>query len=524
MAGLIRVCRFVLAVLLFPGLAALSATSVSTTSAQTTGALYAYHQITNLTEGSGNLGFPVLSADGSTAVFSDAPGTQDPATPNRIYTIASDGSGLAEVDSYVPLCFCGAIVDINSDGTAVVSSDSMQIRLAGSAGVVPLITLTSNEISTVAITGDGLTVYFLVRRDAAIAESGEPVTRGIWAIDASGANLRQLVSADAVAAAAGVPIEQTGCCFHGDGGPLDISTDGGQLAFGAFAGTGEHVFTADGSGGSLTIIRENVNYVFRVAISGDGSTAAYDVLPFESSTNELGVVSTGGGEAVVMPGAPNGGFDEPIQLSDDGSTLLVSPNGLLFDSASGDVNQLAISIPNLGGSQEAVLTDGLARSTMDASAQKFLYVMRTVRCADCANLQEQLATMDIDPVTLGQSPVIADATIDPASIPLDGSASTTVQATIESADPVLGVGFSALVGGLFDTNVGSGAVLLDDGSNGDTAAGDGIFATQSISYVPVVIRENDGGPRTVRIAAEVETADGMRHATAADIGTLTVEG
>src|SRR4051812_23025977 len=34
-----------------------------------------YNQITNSTEGSGYVGIPKLSADGTTAVFTDAPGT-----------------------------------------------------------------------------------------------------------------------------------------------------------------------------------------------------------------------------------------------------------------------------------------------------------------------------------------------------------------------------------------------------------------------------------------------------------------
>jgi hypothetical protein len=70
--------------------------------------------------------------------------------------------------------------------------------------------------------------------------------------------------------------------------------------------------------------------------------------------------------------------------------------------------------------------------------------------------------------------------------------------------------------------VGSGRLLLDDGQNGDAAAGDGIYTAAAITHSSVVARENDTGPRVVRIAVEVEGADGRRHATALDIGTLTV--
>ncbi|MGE3798122.1 MAG: hypothetical protein AB7G88_09785, partial [Thermomicrobiales bacterium] len=297
---------------------------------------------------------------------------------------------------------------------------------------------------------------------------------------------------------------------------------GGQIVFGAFAGTGEHVFTADGNGENLTIVREHVNSVVRVAMSGDGTTAAYDVIPIETNINEVGVVSTGGGEPTTMTGVPYGGYDEPIQLSDDGSLLLVSPFGLLFDTVTGDAETLAVSIPNVGGAHEAVLTDGLARGTMDATGKTFLYAMRTVRCADCANLQEQLAVMRIDPSDVGEAPLV-DASITPSSIGLNGASAATAEATVDSDDNVLGVGFSALLNGLVDPNVGNGAVLLDDGANGDISAGDNTFTAGAIAHAPIVERHPDTGPRTVRIAAEVETNDGMRHATAINASTLTVE-
>jgi hypothetical protein len=181
--------------------------------AQGPSATYTYHQITNLTEGSGYLGFPVLSADGTTGVFSDAPGTGDPATPNRIYTIGFDGSGMREVDSYTSLCYCNSFVDISADGSTVISSESVQVRIADGGGARDLITLASNEITAISLSGDGETVFFLVRRSTAIAESGDSVPMGIWAIDASGGNLRHIVSPEAVAAAVGAPVDPDLCCF-----------------------------------------------------------------------------------------------------------------------------------------------------------------------------------------------------------------------------------------------------------------------------------------------------------------------
>jgi hypothetical protein len=196
---------------------------------------------------------------------------------------------------------------------------------------------------------------------------------------------------------------------------------------------------------------------------------------------------------------------------------------LLIDTGTGDIRLLATSINGVGGNHEAVLTDGLPRATMNADADRFLYTMRTVRCADCVNLPEQLATLDIAPADLGDAPTIADATIEPAEVLLEYASQTTATATVETAHTVLGVGFAALLpGGVVDVNVGHLRTLLDDGQGSDAVAGDGVYTAGAIEHGPFTARDPDTGPRIVRIAAEVETSDGLRHATALDIGTLNV--
>jgi hypothetical protein len=487
--------------------------------------LLVYHQLTDFPQGTGSVGFPVLGADGTTGVFVDAPGTGEQATPNRILTIDTATRAITEVDAYKSLCFCGSMVDISDDGATVVSTEGVQVRIADAGGAHELVILASGEITALVIAGDGETVFFLVRRDTGTADGATPLPRGVWAIEADGTNLRQVVGADAVAAAVGVPVEQTGCCFHADGHPLAVSDDGGQLVFGAYAGDGEHVFTVDGDGGTLRVVRETVQNVLRVTISGDGSTVAWDVLPPEASLDEVATVPFGGGEPQVRLALHGSGFSEPLQLSADGTDLLVSPNALLIDTTSGEARLLAVSIDGAGGTHEAVLTDGLARATMDAEANRFLYAMRTVRCADCVNLPEQLALLEIDPADLGNAPEITDGTIEPAEIGLEGASAATVTTTVIASNPVLGVGFCALLpGGVVDVNVGHTRTLLDGGQNGDARANDGVYAAAGIGHGYVVAREPDTGPRTVRIAAEVEDSTGLRHATAVDIGTLTVTG
>src|SRR5690606_34742647 len=107
----------------------------------------------------------------------------------------------------------------------------------------------------------------------------------------------------------------------------------------------------------------------RVAVSGDGSLAAIDGMPVGATLNDVAVIPAGGGDARVLTTMPYSGFDEPFQLTTTGNRLLVSSNGLLFDTDSGDVELLGVSIAGVGGNHEAVLTDGLPRGTMDAEGQ-----------------------------------------------------------------------------------------------------------------------------------------------------------
>ena len=509
---------------LFAGALFTGSLTIERATAQRDSGPFVYYQITDLSEGSGHVGDPVLSADGTRAVFVDAPGTGEPETPNRVFVTSFAGGAITEVDAYESLCSCGSVVDISADGATVVSTDTVQVRIADAAGSRSLVTLASNEISGMKITGDAQTIVLVVRRDTTTADGTTALPRGIWTIESNGTGLRQLVDADDVAATLGIAIEQTGCCFHADGHPLDVSDDGGVLVFGAYGGDGEHLFAVNGDGSNLRVLRQGAGSVTRVAVSGDGATAAYEIIQAGSSENELGVVPVAGGANTLTEVAlTHYSYYEPLQLSQDGSQLLVSPDGLLIDVASHERTLLAVAINDAGGAHEAVLTDGLARATMDAEARRFVYAMRTVRCADCTNLQEQVATMEIAPADLGEAPEIMQATIAPSTILVEGGSEATVEAQIGSSQTVIGVGFAALQNGTVDVNVGHLRNLLDDGASGDAAASDSIYTATGIIHSSMIFREDDTGPRTIRIAAETEDGSGLRHATALDIGTLNVE-
>jgi hypothetical protein len=484
------------------------------------GETYYYRQITNIDQSvTGSVGLPVLSADGQVAAFADAPGTGDPATPNRVYRIAADGSGLAEVDSYTPKCFCGSWVDLSADGATIVSTDSVQIRVTTGGNGTTILEVSSNEISSLRLTASGDRMVFILGRDAAVVGSGEALVRGIYVLNVDGSGLQLVVGPEELAALAGTTADQIGM-LRLQAQALDVSDDGSRSVFGAYIAGPQAVFAANIDGSGLVQLQRPVSYVQRVAISGDGASVAMDVVPIETQLSEVSVVPFAGGpSSVLIPGLPTNQVD-PIQLTQDGSKLLVSPSALLVDTASNAVTQLSTPIEGLGGAHEAVIQDGLPRATMDATATIVLYAMRTVKCADCANLSEQLAVLTFGEPPPG-APAIANVTIDPTSVVLGDYEDTfaiSAEVTTTDGEP-LGVGFSGILpSGAIDTNFGSTTRLADDATLGDAAAGDETFTQTRIVYV--VRTAAEPGPRLIRVAAEIETADGYRIATAVDAGTI----
>ena len=482
-----------------------------------------YHQITNLGEDNlTGVGFPVLSADGTTAVFSDAPGTGDDINPNRIFTVNADGTGLTEVDAYKTSCYCGALVDISSDGSVVVSSESVQIRVATGGSARELLFLNSGELGPLRLTADGATVYFLIRRDVGTLDGQNRLTKGVWAIDTDGENLRQIVSYADVGEVAGIPDVDVAnaCCFYGDGVPLDVSDDAGRVSFGSYGIDGEYVYAADGDGGDLHQVAGPFSNVKNVALSGDGSMIAYDVVLVDG-TQETGVVDYAGGDTHVMATATYSSFDDRLYLTPDGSQLLVSPASLLIDTATGDRRQLAALTPGAPG-HTAVLADGMARASMNDDATRFLYVMSHIRCADCTNQHEQLAVLHIGPDETGLAPQLLETALEPNELTIGTDDRVTATAEVAYDGELVAVGVIALRNGISDINVARSAVLVDDGTLGDTRSNDDVFTNNALAYLAVVAREDDTGPRTMRFQAEIIGPDGLHHAIAVDGATLTV--
>ena len=96
-----------------------------------------YHEITSFTSATVVNSTPVLSDSGNRAAFAQAPGPE-PTRTTHVFVINADGTGQHEVDTYQQLCFCGAELDISADGSRVLSTDGIQIRMVNADGTNPM--------------------------------------------------------------------------------------------------------------------------------------------------------------------------------------------------------------------------------------------------------------------------------------------------------------------------------------------------------------------------------------------------
>jgi hypothetical protein len=473
----------------------------------------AYHEISAFT-GNATTG-PLLSANGTRIAYAVAPGTEDPLKPNRIFVMNSDGSGNLEVDAYTSLCFCGSMVAISGDGNTVVSSDATQVRVAGADGSKKgSLVLTSNEISDIAISADGLQIFLLVRRDA--ASGAMPIERGLWTMNADGSGLHQVVGPTQVAGVVGTTADKV-FPFAVCGVSMVASADGKHIALAvAIGGVGDTIFAVDAGGLRKLmgpVVSDGIG-VHRIGISGDGGKVSYIVQP-KGSGRQVGVMGWDGGGAKVITETNVPPYcASRLDLNGDGSQLLFGDQGFMYPTAGGD--PLTLLQQQWAGEEGQVGSGGDgAQMTMTADAKRFAYANtdRNIR---------QFAMLSLDPASAGPGPSVAMPTLSTASIPRDRSVSAVLTAHVEGGGTLAGVGSTVYVKGFEDTfgSYVSGRLgMRDDGMRGDATAHDNVFTADGVAAGSGAAV----GPRIVRIKAEAKAADGRRNATAIDFAGLDVK-
>jgi hypothetical protein len=493
----------------------------------------AVHEITawddRINEGYGGQGeqAPLISDDGSTIIFGRLADPDDPEARTRVFAMNPDGGDERQIDAYTSYCYCNSNIDVSANGEVVAITDSVQIRVASSSGGdgQEIFALESNEINGMRITGDGRTIVFRVYRDTSVrgSSAAEPISRGVYAIDPDGSNLRRLVGPEEMAPRLNVTPELVP--FFGGSWGLDVSFDGNVIAFASFiapesGGSGQGLFVTDGDGGTPRMLLSRTAYITNGAVSSDGSTIAYISYNSATGVEELGVIAPNGfgqrklsDNTLIGMGMPSG---ERIQLSADGTRLLLGSNALLFDTTTGA--KIALSVydrMSVGGDPPTLLIGTTYRSSMTSDADQIIFF-----AADEVNIQ-QLVRLDVNPADLGDAPVVTDPSLTPTFVQTATGSSATAAVHVETSNAFLRVGIAVLRDGMADINVSAAynGPLADDGvSIGDTAAGDGIFTTDKLTTDCCAIE----GPRIVRFRAETVDAAGLRHATTVDVRPFAV--
>ena len=474
------------------------------------------HQLTSFPDtGIGGSERPiVISADGSTIAMARL--NYSNPRRNDIYRVNFDGSGLALVDSYV-VQDTGANLGISADGSRILSSDGYgTVRMVNGDGsnahqVIKL----NGGYPTYRLSADGTRVFFSMDRVFTTTPDTGPRDPGLYVVGADGNGLRQLASPTSFAQYFGVTPAQI---LNNDGylsgwngpHPFGISDDGSKfICYLVSAAIGWRVVGLTDNGTTSTIACEfplsptPVGGINRVGLSGDGSMAYYYLArTAPSSGEELGVFDWGGGGRRTLIDGGGGYGVTTLSMSTNGSKLLFGATGRLFNTdGSGEMELIGPTGPT------EVMRWGLYfGGLMSGNAKRFVYT------SPIGNGPQQAASLEINPATLGQAPAITEPSILPDSIHFGGQTlpAWTTWTTWAARAPggLFGGRLAAFAyrNGRRDQDTGS-EYFFDDGSGGDTQAGDGIFGRSLQAYT------QNPGPRTVRFKGERLGSDSLYHAT-----------
>ncbi len=451
-----------------------------------------FHQLTNYPSESlyYNQDMPVLSHDGNRIAFINS---------GRATVINFDGSGLLEVDTI------GDNIDISADGSKIVvaSRSTLDIVNADGSGKLTLVQTddANGVIFEICISGDGTIVYFLTRGPAFIG--GTPLPRGVWAINADGSGLRQVVSADQVAAVLGLTADNISPFGSDNDSFLDTSHDGSHLVFAVYANAvnRNYMLTVHSDGSNLVHVgASNAGYMRNVGISGDGSKVAYEfqqaegVQYFELSTFNF----DGTGQTILT--SSSGGVSEffasygGLIFTYDGTKLMDGGTGYVFNSDGSGVWELA---PRIGNTN--ILYQGNTEmGCMSYDGTRFAWL------GYLENAIHQLISAEITTST-GSAPTITNPSISPANILYDqGTPNLTLQAQV-----------SVPAGGA-STKVG-GAIMIYNGIQNRfadlymTNTGGSTYTFSGELYPPSS-QPSTKGRQVVRVAADT-IVDNKHHAT-----------
>ena len=124
---------------------------------------------------------------------------------------------------------------------------------------------------------------------------------------------------------------------------------------------------------------------------------------------------------------------------------------------------------------------GFFLGSMNRDATRFLFTFDYNTWVNGVVVPEQLGILEINPASLGQAPSLTEPKIAPSYLVRGDSSTTSFSVRSSTANTHLRTNAVVFRNGLeVNSNIVNDAVLHDDGSNGDAAAGDGRFTNNAI--------------------------------------------
>jgi hypothetical protein len=400
-------------------------------------------------------------------------------------------------------------VAISDDGSTIVSSDGVRVRVVDASGALKgQLEITSNELWDVAVTANGSQVVFLLRRDATVVGAGTVLQRGIWRMNADGGGLAKVLVADMVAPLVGKQPTDIGL-FYGCGPSLAVSGDGSKVyGIAAVAGVGDAIFGATAGGASLVEgpITAGQHRAISVAVSQDGKKLATWVESTSTTGSEIASMAPdGSGKTKLLEADPLAGCGgTPFTLSKDGARLALGARTLVLPTDGATTDRFPVLAAMSGEYWQIGAPDDAnsAQMSMSSDAKHFVYL------ANDGVVGRNIAYAEIDPASV-PPPQVTQPKVTPASLPRDGQTKATLEARV-SGEPYR-VGSTVFLGGQPDgNNVSAQNVLLGDG---------GVYRFDNVTAQPTAAP----GPRILRIRAEAKSSTGVRSAHAVDFGPLAIE-
>jgi hypothetical protein len=487
-----------------------------------------YDQITSLPSSNlldYNNVYNVLSANGNRAVFQ----SNDPATGDKIYTIDIDSRALTLIDPNPNQAVGGhERMDISADGKVVLDnlghlgggSDLRIVNPDNPSSLHTVLEGTGGYTINTRLSPDGQTIF--LQFNGVLHVGTQTFGPGLYAMSTATGSTPQLIVSDAdVARVLGTTVDHIGMV---GGDFLDVSSDGQHIVFSPFEGVTRSYFL-------VGVNRDDPSSLHTIGqlptagvdssiagISGDGHKVFRYDTGWALPAPRLTVYDFDGSNALTL-NVPNGLYaittgSEHVQLTYDGSKLLLGTSSLLINTDNSGVVQIGtnVGLDTSSAPNHALVHRFLDHPTMNSAGNVFLFTAQDL------NGVFQLATARLDPASLGGAPAISNVSISPSYILTETRSATTIKAAVSASSTPAGVTEAFLRGGVSETGYFTDQPLYDDGTHGDAVKGDGTYTNNgvTINYDPPV------GPRTVRISAETVDASGLQHVTTVEVDGLTV--